>query len=136
MEAICAGYKSDSLHLLLPTLLYDDPAMQTTATFRTLPAEPRQSVFQLLRAWLRHLRGSSGTKFSQTVLPKGGLQRICISAGATLTCSRGTLWISDTHGWEIVLEAGRSMEFDLEEDVLVEALAPAQYTVSAAGVSV
>lgn len=108
--------------------------MRTTATLRTLPAEPRQPVFQLLRAWLRHLRGCSGTQFSQGVLPKGGLRKIRVSAGATLACSRGTLWISDARGWEIVLEAGRSMEFDLDEEVLVEALAPAQYTVGAAGV--
>ena len=110
--------------------------MQTTATFRTLPAESRQPVSQFFRAWLRHLRGCGGTKFSQTVLPKGGLERVCISAGAKLACSRGTLWISDDQGWEIVLEAGRSLEFSSDEDLLVEALAPAQFTVSAAGVSV
>lgn len=109
--------------------------MQTTSAFRTLPAEPRQPIFQLFRAWLRQLRGCGGKKYSLTVLPKGSLQRVCISAGATLTCSRGTLWISDAHGWEIVLEAGRSMECNLDEDLLVEALAPAQYTVSAAGAS-
>jgi hypothetical protein len=110
--------------------------MQTTATFRTLPAEPRQPVFQLIRAWLRHLRGCGGTKFSQSVLPKGALKRVCVSTGSVLACSQGTLWISDDSGWEVVLEAGRSLEFDQEEDLLVEALAPARFSIGAAGVPV
>jgi len=108
--------------------------MRTTATLRTLPAEPRQPVSQLFRAWLRHLRGCGGTKSLQGVLPKGALRKIRVSAGVTLACSRGTLWISDAHGWEIVLEAGRSMEFDLDKELLVEALASAHYTVGAVGI--
>lgn len=107
--------------------------MQTTAAFRTLPVEPRQPVLQLIRAWLRNVRGSGRTKFSQAVLPKGKLQRVCIAAGTTLACARGTLWISDGLGWEVVLEAGHSKAFECDKDLLVEALAPAQFTVSASG---
>jgi hypothetical protein len=105
--------------------------MQTQAFLRTLPSDSRTSRFPLLRSWLRTFRGRE-TKFSQTVLPKGGLQRLRVPAGTVLACGRGTLWVTDAHGWEVVLEAGEDRIFAHEEDLLVEALAPSVFTVDAA----
>jgi len=103
--------------------------MQTTATFRTLPSDSRSSLFQLFSAWLRGFRGRTGTKCAQAALPKGGLQRICVAADTALACERGTLWVTDAQGWEVVLEEGEARVFAREEDLLIEALVPARFTV-------
>ena len=105
--------------------------MQTTAIFRTLPSDTRPSFFRLFGSWLRDFRGHPGTKFSQVSLPKGKLQRIGIAAGTAFACERGTLWITDAQGWEVVLEAGESRVCAQDGDLLVEALAPAVFTVKA-----
>ena len=105
--------------------------MQTTALFRTLPSEARPSFVRLLGSWLRAFRSRPGTKFAQVSLPKGGLQRIGIVAGTAFACECGTLWITDAHGWEVILEAGEARVFARDGDLLVEALAPAVFTVKA-----
>jgi hypothetical protein len=49
-----------------------------------------------------------------------------------LSCLQGTLWITDASGWEIVLETGEEWHFSRETDLLLEALAPARFTLRAA----
>jgi hypothetical protein len=100
--------------------------MQTTALLRTRPSEVR-GLLSHLRTWLAGVHPRPGSL--RASLPKGGLRRVLISPGSAVSCERGTLWITDAHGGEIVLEAGESHKCARGEDLLVEALAPAVFTV-------
>jgi|GEM_PF-6732911 Protein of unknown function (DUF2917). len=106
--------------------------MQNTAIFRAPSSESRPFRFRFLRNWLRTPDSRRRPHFSPTTLSKGDLQRMRAPRGTTLSCLQGTLWITDASGWEIVLETGEEWHFSRETDLLLEALAPARFTLRAA----
>lgn len=103
--------------------------MHSTAFYRTRPSATRPFVPHL-RNWLAGFLHRPAPQSLRGELPKGALRRIVIGPGSVVNCESGTLWITDAQGGEIILEAGESRRFNREEDLLVEALAPAFFSVN------